>query len=338
MLNVGVIGLGMMGITHLDVYSRLAGVKVVAVADLDPDRRSGKTIASGNVKGQAQGLFDFSRVKQYAEGMDLISDPDVHVVDICLITPLHRKYAEAAAAAKKPFLIEKPLARNSTDAAAIAQAAQDAGVIAMPAMCMRFWPGWTWLKEAIDSRRYGKVLSASFRRLASHPGGKFYQDGKANGGALLDLHIHDTDFVQFCFGLPSAVFSRGYSSITGEADHVITDYLYPNGPVVTAEGAWSLQPGFEFTMQYLVNFENATAVFDLANASPMKVIEKGKEPLPITLPTQMGYELEIAYFVDCLQKGTPPRTVTLADAANAVRIADAEAQSVRSGKVVAVGG
>jgi predicted dehydrogenase len=334
MLNVGVIGLGMMGVTHLDVYSKLPGVKVVAVADLDPNRRSGKTIAAGNIEGHAKGQFDFSTAKQYAEGLDLINDPDVQVVDICLITPLHRKYAEATCAAGKHMLLEKPLARTHADAVAIADAAEKAKIISMPAMCMRFWPGWTWLKETVADQRYGKTLSASFRRIASHPGGRFYEDGAASGGALLDLHIHDTDFVNYCFGPPAAVHSRGYSTISGAPDHVLTSYIYPNGPVVSAEGSWSMPKGFPFTMQYMVAFEKATAMFDLAAAHPLMLYEKGKDPEPIEIAKTMGYEHEIAYFVECLKAQRAPSTVTLRDAADAIRIVEAEAKSIQSGQIV----
>ena len=58
------------------------------------------------------------------------------------------------------------------------------------------------LKKAIDQKTYGQVKSANFRRLASLPPGAFYADGKQSGGAILDLHIHDVDFVQYCFGMP----------------------------------------------------------------------------------------------------------------------------------------
>ena len=200
MINVGVVGLGMMGLTHLDVYSASTAAKVVAVADADPGRRSGTTKARGNVEGQAQGRFDVATVTAYADGLELIRDPNVRIVDVCLPTPLHKAFAIAALEAGKHVLVEKPLARTSADALAIADAADAAyekcGAIAMPAMCMRFWPGWTWLKRAVDERTYGRVLSAKFTRLASHPGGNFYQSAEASGAAALDLHIHDTDFVK----------------------------------------------------------------------------------------------------------------------------------------------
>src|SRR5947209_3168669 len=191
MINVGVIGLGMMGLTHLDVYAGLGmKAKVAAIADPDADRRSGKSRAAGNVEGQAKGQFDLASARGYADGMELIRDPSVQLVDICLPTPLHKPFAIAALEAGKHVLVEKPLARTSADAFAIADAADRAfeksGAIAMPAMCIRFWPGWTWLKEAIERQTYGRVLSARFTRLATHPPGTFYANAEASGAAALD--------------------------------------------------------------------------------------------------------------------------------------------------------
>ena len=149
MIRVGVIGLGMMGLTHLDAYAAMDGVEVTAIADADPERLSGRTKARGNVEGQAQGRFDMANVQKFSDGMDLIRAAPVDVVDICLTTPLHLRFALAAFEGAKHLLIEKPLARTAADADQIAAAAATSGVIAMPAMCMRFWPGWTWLKRVI---------------------------------------------------------------------------------------------------------------------------------------------------------------------------------------------
>ena len=335
MINVGVIGLGMMGATHLDVYARRADVRVVAVADPREELRTGKAKATGNIEGQAQGGVDLSKAKGYAEGLDLIADTEVQLVDVCLPTPLHRQYAEAALAAGKHLLLEKPLARTSADAHAIAHAADNARGIAMPAMCMRFWPGWVWLKDAVNSGRYGRVLSAHFRRLASHPGGRFYADGDACGGGILDLHIHDTDFVQHLFGMPEAVYTRGYCQPTSEPDHVLTQYLYPGGPMVSAEGGWTMAPGFGFQMQYTVNFQDATALFDVG-ATPVLRLTQGGHTINVEVPMGMGYEHEIAYLLACIANNRRPETVTLRDAARSIAIVEAETRSLRTGKACGV--
>jgi predicted dehydrogenase len=339
MLNVGVVGLGMMGLTHLDVYAGMSDVKVTAIADALPERLSGKEKAAGNIKGHAQGGFDLASAKGYADGMELIRDPNVNAVDICLPTPAHRKFAIAALEAGKHVLVEKPLARSSADAFAIADAGEkyfaEKSLISMPAMCMRFWPGWVELKKAIDQKTYGRVLSARFQRLASHPPGTFYANAEQSGAAALDLHIHDADFVRFCFGTPKAVRSVGHKKPTAGIDHISTQYLFDDVPVVTAEGGWAMEKGFPFNMSFSVNFEHGTMVFDLAATDPLVLYQNG-QATPIKIEKVMGYQFEIEYFVHCVKQRMAPRTVTLRDAAEAVKIVEAEVRSVETEREVAV--
>jgi predicted dehydrogenase len=259
----------------------------------------------------------------------------VDVVDVCLPTPLHSRYVIAALKAGKHVLTEKPFALNAREADQLVQAAKQATPMLMCAMCMRFWPAWAWLKDAIDAKSYGRVLSAHFRRVTSHPGGPFYSKGDACGGAILDLHIHDTDFIQYCFGKPDAVFSRGYAANTGRTDHVSTLYLYKHVPLVSAEGGWAMAPGFGFQMQYTVNFEKATAVFDLGAPDQLRLIQQGKSK-PVAVKKGMGYQHEIAYFLECVRTGRRPRTVEPASAALSVKIVEAEVRSLKSGRPVKV--
>ena len=336
MINIGIIGMGMMGSTHLDAYAKRTDVRIVAVSDAHPDRLSGKESISSNIAGPTQGGIDLSKARRYAEGMDLIADPEVQLVDICLPTPMHLDYAVAALEAGKHLLVEKPLARTHADAVALAEAAAKSSGMSMCAMCMRFWPGWVWLKKAVEDKTYGKVLAAHFRRVTHHPGGAFYLDGDACGGAILDLHIHDTDFVQYCFGTPKAVFSRGYTKHTSQIDHVVTQYLYDDGPTLSAEGGWAMAEGFGFQMQYTVNFEHATAEFSFDGKDQLRLIESGKEPRMVDAGDGMGYEHEIAYFLDCLNKNESPRTVTLSEAAESVRIVEAEVKSIATGLIVSL--
>ncbi len=331
MVNVGVIGLGMMGLTHLDAYAKRDDVKVVAIADQDQDRLTGKVRAVGNVDGQAQGGFDFNSAKQYTDADELINDPDVQAIDVCLPTHLHLLFADKVFASGKHMLIEKPLARTADDAQTIVDGAANADGISMCAMCMRFWPGWAWAKEAVDQNTYGDVLAATFRRVAAHPGGPFYKDGDKSGGAILDLHIHDTDFVHYLFGMPKAVTSIGYSNETNQPDHVITNYHYDNVPVVSAEGCWGMADKFPFSMHYTINFEKATAVFDMTADNQLMLYQRGGDPAPVALPDAMGYDLEIEYFIKCIEAGKQPQIVTMQDAANTIRIVEAETASIRQG-------
>jgi predicted dehydrogenase len=74
-LKVGVIGLGSMGSTHLDIYAQLSNVEVIAIADSIQSRLDGSSKAEGNISGQAQGGVMSIDTKKYLDGMDLINDP-----------------------------------------------------------------------------------------------------------------------------------------------------------------------------------------------------------------------------------------------------------------------
>jgi predicted dehydrogenase len=336
MVKVGVLGLGTMGNTHLDAYGKLDNVKIVAVCDIDEKVLAGKNKAEGNIEGQAQGGFDLNdpKLKKYTDGMEMINDPDIDVIDICLPTPEHLRYAIASLEAGKHTFMEKPLARSNEDTQKIVDAAAKAKGMNMCALCMRFWPQWSWLKDHVEKQTFGKVMGATFRRVATHPGRSFYLNGDECGGAALDLHIHDTDFIKYLFGMPKAVISHGYSKETTAVDHISTQFVYDDIPMVTAEGGWSMTRGFGFKMQYTVNFEKATAVFDIGLPKPLMLFEVGKDPVAVECDPQMGYYHEIKYFLNCVESGDKPDTATFADAAESVKIVLAEVQSVRTGQPV----
>jgi predicted dehydrogenase len=264
--------------------------------------------------------------------------PEIDVIDICTATPQHVELCEAALATGKHVLCEKPLARNSALATQIINAAKKAQGFFMTAMCLRFWPEWAWLKSAVSEQRYGKVRSATFTRLASMPGG-WYSNGELSGGALLDLHIHDTDFVRFLFGQPTAVMSSGYSQTSGAVDHLTTQYFYPNGTgpeLVSAEGAWCMAPGFQFQMKYRVNCERATIDYDMSRTPALTVIQNGNTET-ITVSSETGYLGELRYFIECIQSGRRPEIVSLDDPIRTLQILEAEEQSVKTGKPVLLG-
>src|ERR1035441_7992953 len=239
-VNVAVVGLGFMGVTHLKAYQQLKAARIVAVCDSVRLPVNGVLAGvSGNITGSGD-LALGRAVKVYRALGEVLADPEVDLVDLCVPTPLHPEQSIAALKAGKHVLCEKPLAISSARARQIVQAAQAASGFFMPAMCMRFWPGWSFLRHVVKERPYGKVQAASFRRLSPSPGWSkaTYSSGKLSGGALLDMHIHDTDFVQFLFGRPKSVFSTGVTRGGDSIDHVVTQYNFPDGPTVHAEGTW----------------------------------------------------------------------------------------------------
>ena len=336
-VNVAVVGLGFMGITHLKAYQQIESARLVTVCDAVRLPVNGVLAGvSGNISG-SDAINLGSDLKACRQLEEVLADPAVELVDLCVPTPLHAPQAIAALQAGKHVLCEKPLARTSALARDIVNAAKSAKGFFMPAMCMRFWPGWAWLKYLAEKNTYGKILAARFRRVSAPPGWSrdSYFKGTDSGGALLDLHIHDTDFVQFLFGRPSSVFSSGISRFSGAIDHVVTQYKVANGATVYAEGSWLLTQGFG--MSYTVMFEQATIDFDCARgADALRVDEEGQASRVVKSEGPDGYGGELRHMIQAIQSGEPPAVVTAQDGLSAVEICEAEEKSVNTGRVVSL--
>lgn len=341
MVNVAVVGLGFMGVTHIKAYLKLPNVRLAAICDaarLPEDGDFSKI--SGNFGTGDPLKLDMTKVKATRDLNELLADPGIDLIDLCIPTPLHVKLATLALKAGKHVVCEKPMARSSAQAREILDVAKQSKGYFMPAMCMRFFPGWYWLKTAIEQETYGKVKAARFRRVGEPPawGREGYFNGALSGGALVDLHIHDVDFIQFLFGRPKAVYSQGFTFYSGAIDHVVTQYTVANGASVSAEGSWMMSDGFGFNMAYTVNFERATADYDLSRGDgALRMYEQGKGARVVPPEPGDAYLGELSYIADCIEKRRPPARVTGQDGLSAVEICEAEDESIRTGKVVTLG-
>jgi len=336
-VNVAVVGLGFMGVSHLRAYLANPKARVVAVCDAARVPVDGVLAGvSGNIT-KSDDLHLGSDVKVYRTTEELFADADVELVDLCTPTPLHAAQAIAALHAGKHVICEKPLARTSAEARNIVEVAANSRGMLMPAFCMRFWPGWSWLKEIVEKQTYGEVLAARFRRDSAMPAwsehGTYTGSGQDLGGALFDLHIHDSDFVNFLFGRPAGVYSTGVLAANGAINHVVTQYTYPRGPSVCAEGSWLLTQGFN--MSYTLLCAQATIDFDLARGpDALSISEVGKPPRVINLGEGDGYSHEINYILECVATGQQPTVVNAIDGVTALEICEAEEASIRGGTFI----
>lgn len=340
MVNVGIVGLGFMAATHIKAYRDIPEARLAAICNPSGRHLDGDlSEVSGNVGSKEPIKLDMRQIQAHRNFAEMLANPEIQLVDICAPTAAHPQLAIAALQAGKHVLCEKPLARTAALARSIVEAVEKAKSYFMPAMCLRFWPEWVWLKQAMDEQRYGKVLAARFRRVAEPPGWghTHFHDGGKSGGALLDLHVHDVDFVQFCFGRPKGVYASGYSKFSGAIDHVVAQYKVAAGATVYAEGSWAMTPGFGFNMSYTVNFENATADYDLARGvDALKLFEKGQTPQTIKPNAPNAYVGELSHMLQAIQHRRSPTVVTARDGQSAVEICEAEEQSIKTGRAVSL--
>jgi predicted dehydrogenase len=336
-IKVAVVGMGFMGRTHVGSYQAAAKAglpcQLAAVCDPDPARLTGEAQAGGNLSTTAsERLFDPARVRGYTD-FDALLASDVHLISICTYTDSHVDLAIRALRAGKHVLVEKPVALRSADVARLLEASEQSRFLCVPAMCMRFWPGWDWLRAQLDlgeQSALGKVRSATFQRLGSGPtwASGFYTDHTRSGGAVIDLHIHDADFITWCFGTPVSVTSAG------DLLHITTQYRFLSGPAhVTAEGAWDLAPGAGFRMRYLVNFEKGTAEFDLAK-DPVATIHTAEGSSPMPIGTGSGYDGQVRAIIEAIAGGDASKLPRIAEAFTVAKVLEAELESLRTGAIV----
>lgn len=341
MVKVGILGIGFMGTQHFRAYQGYRKARVTALSDLNPNRLTGDwSDIAGNIEGGG-GKADLRAVHLHAEPADLFADPDVDVVDITLPTFVHAQYAIAALRAGKHVICEKPMGITVAQCNRMIAAAKKARRLLFVAHCIRFWPEYLTLKKIIDSKRYGKVLSARFWRISATPTwswDNWLMDEKRSGGAVTDLHIHDSDFVNYVFGVPKAVRSTGVVGAVSKScvDAVTTQYIYPRGPEVVAHSGWIAAPGFGFTHGFCVCLERATVEHDAKSGTPLTVHTADGKSLTPRVPKHDGYVAELRHFVDCIAAGKRSDVVTAADARDALKVTLAEARSVKTGRVVPI--
>lgn len=335
--RVAIVGFGFMGRMHYGNWKKVKGAKVVALCDKDTSQFK-SPIQGGNLAG-ADASTDFGDAVIYDDFDRMLAEAKPDVISLTLPTPLHVPLTVKALQAGVSVLCEKPMALDAAACATMVKAAKSApnGARLMIAQCLRFWPCYVFLKKLVDSRKYGKVIAASFRRYSAPPGwgkGKsWFSDESKSGGVALDLHIHDTDIVNYLFGMPVAVTSAAAYAKDGSMQYISTLYDV-GGAAVTAEGSWAMTPTLGFEAGYVVTFEKAVVVLDGKRATPLCVYPLKGDPIVPKLAEGDGYEYEIRWFMDVLCGKKVTCVTTPEQSRDSVRIVDAEKKSAKLGKTV----
>ena len=150
MLNVGVIGIGMMGQNHARVYSEIANLIGIADTNEESLRMASKRY---NVEG-------------YPDFRDLLELNDLDAVSVSLTTTKHFEVANAAIEAEKHVLIEKPMCGNLEQARKLVASAKAKGVVLAVGYIERHNPVVGFTKSLIEKKQFGEVISVSSRRVS----------------------------------------------------------------------------------------------------------------------------------------------------------------------------
>jgi predicted dehydrogenase len=313
-VKIGILGLGFMGATHIGALSKLPGVEVAAVSSGNALALSGDLSQTGGNLGREGGKYDFSKVRKYTGWRELVADPDLDAVDICLPTDLHAPAAIAALQTGKHVFCEKPMALTADECDRMIAQARQQNRILMIAQVLRFWPEYLYLKRFVSEGQYGRIQSATFVRRAGIPDwSKWLTDSSRSGGAILDMLVHDLDQVLWLFGAPQRVAGKGL----GEVDAVSATLLYSNGPEVRVQGGW-FAAGTPFAMGFQVRAEKAELEL---TPEGLRLNDNAGNATAVKPEGPDGYEAEIGYFVHCCETNTQPDRCPPEESAKAVKLA-----------------
>ncbi len=301
-----------MGATHLAAFAKLPDVQVTGISTQSERSLAEHLAQAGGNLDRPPTEFDFSEVRQWTHWREMVLDPEIDAVDICLPTDLHTSVAMAALTAGKHVLCEKPMALTAADCDRMVATARERNRVLMIAHVLRFWPEYAVLREFVKAHR-GKLRWARFARSCGLPDWSSWLPLEArSGGALLDLLVHDIDQVLMLFGMPERVAAMPL----GNVDGIAATLNYEGGLDVQIEGGWLL-PGSPFSMAFEARTEK-----ELLELTPDGLIEdEGSGRHSVQKPEGDAYDLEIGYFVECCRAGSAPERCPPEQSAQAVKLA-----------------
>lgn len=309
-----------MGSMHIAALQSIPAAELVAVYSRDERKLSGDlSEVGGNLSG-AGGAYDFNSLKKYRAIEEVLDDPDIEALDICLPTDLHADVTVAALLAGKDVLVEKPMALDVDSSLRMLDASRSASRILMVAHVLRFFPEYQVLSQAVGSGEYGSVRGGTFRRRCAAPAWSGWLTNPAkSGGGVFDLLIHDADMCLHLFGDPEWVSAAGYESIRDGIDIIAARLHYAGNLTIELAGGWHHPKAFPFTMEYTVVMDKGTIDFRHETRPPTLYTRTGDETA-LTLGSRGGYAAEIEYFVQCCQTRQQPTLCPPAESAKAVSL------------------
>lgn len=315
-MQLAIVGLGFMGATHVKAALTIPGLQL-AVVSRDPEKLKGDlSKVSGNL-ATTEAALDFSSVRTFSTFDEVLADPSIDAVDLCLPTALHEPFTTRALAAGKHVLVEKPMGLDRAACDRMLAAAREANRILMAAQVLRFFPAYDSLKSHLATHT---TYGATFRRRCAAPGwGPWLKDKSQSGGGVFDLLIHDIDMALYLYGPPTHVRATGYEDLPHQIDLINAELVYPNF-TLTIDGGW--HPGaYPFSMEFTVVTSGGTIEYHSSQPNPF-LYAPGAEAAELTptIPTD-AYREEIVYFLDCAKENREPSRCTPLDSARSVSLA-----------------
>lgn len=277
MKGIGIIGCGKISqVRHIPEYYSNPNAQIIGFFDLAAERAAQMAAKYG---GKIFGSID-----------ELLADPAIDAVSVCVANNMHADVTIAALRAGKHVLCEKPMATNMEDCERMVLAARESGRYLMIGQNQRFALAHTEARKLIKAGEIGRVLS--FRTTFGHsgpetwsitpgPGTWFFDKKAAVMGVLADLGIHKTDLIQYILDDTITAVTAKISTIDkcyadgnpiGVDDNAICIFEMAGGAVGTMTASWTFY-GQEDNSTIIYGTEGIIRIYD-DPACSLKIIGK----------------------------------------------------------------
>ena len=320
-MRIGIVGTGTMAEVHAAAWHTI-GAKIAGCIS--------STSSQSEVFGRKHNIQSFGEYTQLLDNVD--------IVDICTPTGTHKPLVITAAKASKHVICEKPIALTLEDAQAMIEACR--GVRFFIGMVLRFFPQYRAAKQLVAAGRIGKPGVLRLKRVSYVPQNPeaWYFNDSLSGGMVVDLMIHDFDYVRWLGGEVERVYALKTHAGTGLAQYVQAILRLKTGAIALIEGGWAYPPGVFRTGLDLSGTDgliewSSDQPSPLLTFFPPKTEETASVGLPTSGLTDDPFAAELKHAYQCIQSGAPFE-VTAEDALEALRISLAVKESLNTGQPV----
>ncbi len=323
MLKVGLLGAGRIASVHATAITGHRDSELVSVSDYYPESAQ-KLAAEFGCKA--------------ATTDEVIADDGIDVVLIATSTDTHSDLIEAATAAGKAVLCEKPLDLSLERALACRATVSKTGKPVMLGFNRRFDPCFATLKASLAAGEIGKPELLSITSFDPAPPPVEYI--KVSGGLFRDMMIHDFDMANFIMDkAPVSVSAVGSSIVdpeigkAGDVDTAVVTLSYADGRIAVIKNSRRAVYGYDQRIELLGSEGMLQAQNVLENTIVKSTADGivGAKPTYFFLERYMSaYRAEWAAFVDAVQSGAD-FPVDINDGVDALAMAEAATRSAQTG-------
>ena len=327
-LGVAVVGVGGMGMRHAEnLRRRVPGARLVAVSDVARERAS-------------EVAAELEIEHSYSDAQEMLHRKDIDCVVIASPDRFHASAIQAAAAAGKDILCEKPLALSLADAQHALEAVVKAKVRLQIGFMRRYDPAYRAAKARIESGEIGEpVVFKSHGRDKEEPPLSAYQSG-VNGMLFYNNTIHDFDLARWLMQ-DEVSEVQAYATVAirpeiakyGDIVAGVVNLKYGSGAIGNIESYVQAAYGYDVRTEIVGSKGSILVGTPWQAPATLLTAQGGTQPLEDHYLTRFAdaYLAEIRDVVDNMKNGREPR-VTGEDGLRALEIAVAAENSYREGK------